>query len=1018
MKKVLSLVVLSTLLISTLGLAVPVYAQTGPATDRIIWKQFTLEVIGAALEKGEVDVYLYGLRAVTAQELAGKPGIKLYQAPAGLVDLGLNPAPVMIVKLPGELSKAEAAQKLGVDQVVVAFAEAANGTTTVDLCVKLTNLPADAEVVWSSDEYELNPFCFRDIRFAMNYIVDREFIVSNIYKGFAIAKYALYGPDDPVFTELVDLVAKYKFTYNPQLANQIVSDVLTKAGAEFRGGKWYYNDKPVTIIGIIRIEDERFDIGNLFADELERLGITVMRQNLPFGEAITKVYATDPKDFEWFFYTEGWGKGALDKWDPWNLFFAAPWLGWMPGWGEPAWWNYRNETIDFYSRATGLMEGITSKEQWIDYLRKGTELSIRESVRIWIAAINNVYPASADLRGVTLDLGAGLRNPFLYRGMYIPGKDTLVVGHRWVFTARTVWNPLDGFDDVYSVDPMRATWDPWVWRHPFNGEPLPFRVTWTVETAGPTGTLEVPADAIWWDAENDRWVYASELGRTEATSKVVFDVSKFVGASWHHGQKITFADILAEWAINLDIAYDPEKSELEASVAGPSRETFDVIVAIRPLPDENKLEVYLNYWHFDPNYIADFAVVTPDVPFELLFAMDYLAFVKKTYALDEVRARRDQLPHINLVLPDHTADVVAALNEIDFNMYKSYITLPDGTVLIPEELGTPEDVWAARLAAVQEWVNNYGIVWISHGAFKLVRFDKDAQELELEAFRAPDYPFGPTDWVFGEPTPTTITGVVVPLVEPGAPASIVVTTSGIPPIHVKYVLRDPLTGQIITTGEATPTPTGHVIELPPEVTDTFEEYAAYELTVIAYSEEIALPAEATAVLQTTARVRARIEEVSKAVGEVARGLEDVASRLEETQKAFTAQITELETRMRELFGEQVAAAITPLTDAVKGLGTQLGELGKQLPQLAGALEDVGRGVDNVRAAVDDVSSKVDDLSSKVDQVGATAKSADEKAGKAVEVATTAASRANIAMILGIINLILLLVAILLLVRRS
>ncbi|MET1128669.1 MAG: ABC transporter substrate-binding protein, partial [Thermoproteota archaeon] len=926
---------LAVLALSMLAAAVPAAAQAekGPATDRVIWRAITLEQVKAALEAGEIDVYVYGLRPSAAQELAGTPGIKLYQAPSGLVDIGLNPAPVLIVKLQGELSKEEAAARLGIDPVAIGYIKAANGTTTVELCAKpLGGLPSGVEVVYQSDEYDINPFCFREIRFALNYVIDRDYIVKNIYRGFAIPKYTFYGPDDPTYTVLIDIVAKYKFTYNPQLAKQIIGDVLTRVGAEQRGGTWYYNGKPITVIGIIRVEDERLDIGNLFADELEKtIGFRVQRLQMTFGEAITRVYATCPEEFQWFFYTEGWGKGALDKWDPWNLAqFAAPWYGWSPGWGDPSCWNYKNETIDFYSKATALGE-VTSKEQWIEYMRKGTELGLQESIRLWIAATLSTTPAREELRGVTLDLGAGLRNPFMYRGMYMPGSDTVKVGHRWVFTARTVYNVFGGFDDVYSVDPMRATWDPFIWRHPFSGAPIPFRVTFEVETAGPEGKLNVPSDAIWWDAENDRWVYVSELGRSEATSKVVFDLSKVIGTKWHHGVEITWADVLAYWAELLDITYDPVKSQIEAAIAAPSKETFDKFVAIRPLLDENKLEVYVNYWHFDPSYIADFAVVSIYNPAELIFAQDYLAFTAKTYALDETRAEKENIPQLNLVLPEHASDVAASLQQISLSDYAGYVTLPDGTQLLTES------EFAERIQAVQSWVDQYGIAWISDGPFKLVRFDKDAQELELEAFRDPSYPFGPTDWVFGEPTPTTITGIAAPLIEPGRPSTIVVTVSGLPPIHVVYILRDPATGQVIATGEASQTPTGYAIELGSDITSQLEEYAAYELSVIAYSEQVALPAERTVILQTTAAVTGAISSLEQSVSQLQTALE----------------------QLQQQVGGQVAEALEPVANVLQQLGNTVQQVGSTVGQLQ-------TDVNEVKSTVGDLSSKLEQLTSTVE----------------------------------------------------
>ncbi len=1016
-----TLLSLVTILVFAISLLAPLAATTtiaaaqekGPAADKLEWKRVPLDQVPQAFDAGDIDVYIFGLKPALAQELAGRPGIKLYTAPAGLVDMGLNPAPVMIVKLEEVIkTKEEAAARIGVDPVVVRYIEynETAGWTKVELCAKPASLPVDVTIEWESEKLDINPFCFREIRFALNYVVDRERIVKDLYKGFAIAKYTFYGPDDPVYTELVDLVAKYKFTYQPSLADRIITEVLTKAGAEKRGGMWYYNDKPITIIGIIRTEDERYDIGSMFAAELRRLGFAVQPQYQTFFEAIMKVYYTDPKDFEWMFYTEGWGKGAIDKWDPWNLAqFAASWLGWAPGWGEPAYWNWKPELkdeygndVDFYSKATALMEGITSREQWIEYLRRGTELGTLESIRIWVAARMSIYPAREDLRGVTVDLGGGLRSLFNFRGWHVPGQDVVRVGHLWAWTTRSVWNIFGGFDDVYSVDPMRATMDPGIWRHPFNGEPIPFRFDFTVETAGPDGTLTIPDDAIWWDAENDKWVYAKELGRTEAISKVVFDLTKFIGSKWHHGVEITFADILALWAEWLDIVYDPEKSGIESAIASTNKDIYDKMVAIRPLPGEGKLEVYLNYWHFDPAYIADFAVLTPSIPAELVIFHDYVAFVTKERALDETRAKRDGIPQLSLVLKDD-AELVKTYFEGElgangYEMYKSYFTLPDGTVLMTSE------EWSQRVQAVIDWVNTYGLAWISQGPFKLVKFDKDAQYLELEAFRDPTYPFGPTDWVFGEPQPTQITGVFAPVVAPGEAATITVQVAGVPPIHVKYLIRDPATGQVIAAGEAEPAAAGFVIELPAEVTAQFEEYTAYELTVIAYSEEIALPAEHVAVLQTTAAIAQRLQEIGQQLQEVQSRFQE---QLQQVQRQIQAQLQEQLSGLREALGAQVAEALGGLSmtlqEGLEGLTTTMQQ------SMEGLSSTLQEGLNSLQETVGTVEGRLSALEGKI------ATKDDVAAAKAA--AENIASTLTVALALSAINLVLLLVVIVLLLRR-
>ena len=595
-------------------------------------------------------------------------------------------------------------------------------------------------------------------------------------------------------------------------------------------------------------------------------------------------------------------------------------------------------------------------------------------------------------------MGAGLRSLYNCRGWTIRGAEppvTVTVGHLWVWTTRSVWNVLGGFNDVYSVDPARCTFDPFTWFHPFNGRPIPFRVSFEVTTAGPDGTLDVPQDAIFWDAQNDRWVTVAELeGRNKATSKVVLDLSKFIGTKWHHGQEITWADLLGYWAIIFDLAYDPEKSQIESSIAGPLKTALNIYVAFRPLIDQNKLEVYLNYWHFDEAYIGSTAVVaTVDIPLELILFHDYVAFVTKEMALSDTRSKSEGLPQLSLILPEHVA-LLKQHFETDFagayDMYKGFFTLPDGTTLMSQ------DEWNARIQAVLDWVNQYNLAWISQGPWKLVFFDKDAQRAEFEAFRDPSYPFGPTDWVFGEPQPTIITDILTGLVAPGEPAQVIVRAAGTPPLFVKYLLRDPLTGELLASGDAVQTPTGFIINFDPDFTSTLSEYSVYELIVIAYSSEIALPAEKVVALQT-------VQSVRKIVGGVEERLDE---RISQVQQQFQEQLQGVQEQigtLQQVLGGQLTDAVNRLSDAVSGSIRQLSDtLGPAITDLRTDINTVG---DQLGGQLDTLNTQLQDLNEAIKETN--------------DVAKSAQSTARTAMIVGIVNLLVLLgVAGLLFLRRS
>jgi len=751
-----------------------VLAEQGPATDVIEFKRVPVDLAAQALKAGDIDYYIFGLRPAQAEALKGDPDIVLYYAPAGLVDIVLNPAP--------------------------------------------------------AKEGGLNPLSIREVRLALNYLVDRDYIVNQIYKGFAAPMVTFLSSYDPDFVTVYDIVAKYDFKYDPVTANNMITQALTKAGATKVGGKWYYGGKPIVLNFIIRIEDERREIGDAFASALESMGFTVNRLYMAFGQAIPIVYGTDPAEHQWDLYTEGWGKGAPEKYDYSTINqFGAPWAGYMPGWQESGYWQYQNATIDDLGKKI-FMGNFTSKEERDRLYRTATEMIIQESVRIWIATRLEIHPARKNVHGLTEDLGTGLRSLFNPREAYVPGKSVVTIGHLWVHTEGSAWNPIGGHQDVYSVDIWNAVYDPFTWRHPFSGMPMPFRWNYKVETAGPKGTLKVPEDAVMWDAARDEWRPVGS-GVT-AMSKVTFDLSKYIGSKWHNGQPITWADILYAISQLYEIAYDSGKSAIESSIAATLSERLKPIKGYRIVGDSS-LEVYLDYWHFCDDYIADYAAPPGGhYPWELLAAMDKVVFEEKAAMYSNSASKSFGVPWLSVNLRDHAMLVKSALEKISFDDYKKVFTVGGKVYVTSEEL-------EARKQADYKWFSEKGHLVISDGPFYLNAFDAKAQYAQLKAFRDPTYPFSKGEWFYGRATPPSIVSTGIPTVVPGGAASIVIDVSGPPPLGVKYLIRDPLTGKIAAIGDAEAlTSSRFVIRLTPSFTEKLEP-GLYELTLAAYSEQVA-----------------------------------------------------------------------------------------------------------------------------------------------------------------------------------
>ena len=755
----------------------------GPATGKVIFSSFGVDLAPRQIQNGEMDLYLFGLKTTAARDLAeGNPEtIRLVEAPASTTSLILNPAP---------------------------------------------------------DASGFNPFSVARIRQAVQYLVDRDFIAQSIYQGRAVPMYSHVSPLDYDELTVFETVRAKNVRYDPGLAQTVIDAEMTAAGASRGGdGKWTFDGRPVQLKFVTRTEDERRDTGDLIRVALENAGFSVVPAYQEFGPATLAVYASDPIAFQWHLYTEGWSRSSPQRYDFGAINqYAAPWLGNMPGWQETGFWQYTNEQLDTVGQRLYRGE-FASREERDALYREMTSLAIDESVRIWLVTALQSFPVRTEVQNLTEDLVGGPKTPLALREASVPGRDELRVGNLWVSTERTTWNPVGGFGDAYSSDINRNIVDPAILSHPFTGQPTPFRVDFAVETAGPDGTLDVPEDAVLWDAVADAW--APVGAGTQATSKVTYDYARLFASPFHHGPTITAADVLYGIAQGFEFAYDEDKVRIETAIGVTSRPLLERFRGYR-LVEGDKLEVYVDYWHFESAYIADFASPgAASTPWELAAALDDIVFTQRTGAFTDTAAARFSVPWLNLVTETDARAVVRTLRA-----FLDARSVPAGVFeLGGETLVTPEDA-TARYQACIDWFDQTNLLVIGQGPYTLTRYDPPAQFAELTAFRAEGYPFKPGDWALGAPQRLGITAQPPATVVLGDAIAVPVTVTGPGELSVTFVLVDPAAGTVVAGGAATPgaAPGQFDVAVGPEVTATLFP-SVYQLYLLASSSELSQVAE-------------------------------------------------------------------------------------------------------------------------------------------------------------------------------
>ena len=646
----------------------------------------------------------------------------------------------------------------------------------------------------AADPNVLNPFQFKEVRYALNYLIDREFVINEILKGYGNPLVDPFGIYSPEYLNIIGTVESFGFRYNPSLASSMISGAMNAAGATNNNGKWQFNGSPVTVKVLIRQDDVRKQsMGELLASELEKIGFNVQRDYGDLNKANILVYASDPKNLEWQLYTEEMGgTSAFVKYNPIiPAQMYAPWLSAMPGSQNPAYWNYQNATLDEVTQKIAFFN-FTSEEERNQLVNDAIKMGIQESVRIFVAQKTDPFVSSASVQGLVNDFGAGITSKYsLLNARSGDGNSSLDIGVKQIHQGS--WNTIAGLQDLYSRSIYFMIADSDTFRHPYTGEVISFRSPWTnITTQGPLGKLNMPADTIKWNQTLQQWVQSGE-GST-ATSMVTFTP---LYSNWHHGIPMDVSDMMYgdyfayEWGTDAgpgDRTVDPEFTPAAAEALNLSKGTRYVS------PD--RIESYIDIWHYDEKEIADSGVFFVNEPWEIAAAAERIVMEGRlAYSRSEAQAKG--VGWYDPIVREHAEMIKAELQEMKNEQF------------IPSALKDTVTVQDAirRYDASISWIENHGHAVISNGAFYLDNFNVAGGTITINAFRDTSYPFEAGHWSnYETPRLTDITNVDVPrIVTMGEPTPIKVNVQvgGEPSsnVTVNYFISDK-DGTVVARGEA------------------------------------------------------------------------------------------------------------------------------------------------------------------------------------------------------------------------
>jgi len=436
----------------------------------------------------------------------------------------------------------------------------------------------------------LNPFSNPKIREAMNWLIDRDYIAQEISGGLARPRYVAVNfasKDSALLADVISAV-ELKYAHNQEKAVEVISAEMEAMGATMTDGKWTYNGEPVVLIALIRVEDERLEIGDYLSNVLEDIGFTVTRDYKTSAEASPCWMRGDPTEGCFNFYTGGWVSTAISLDEGSNFgYFYTP-LG-LP---FPLWQAY-TPSDEFFAVSDKLWNNdFATMDERRELMAQALDLSMLDSVRVWLKDDVGVAPHAGNI-SLASDLSGSIYGSWLWaqtikREGEVGGSMTIAMPS--IMTEP--WNPIAGTNWVYDMMPIRSIQDHAVVPDPFTGLFVPNRLAKAevfVEEGLPVDssldwvTLEfvpeivVPDDA-WadWDAENQVFITAADrfTQTTTAKSKVVmyYEDDTFDKMTWHDGSPFTIGDMVMFMILQFDQSKEASPYYDEATV--PAFESF------------------------------------------------------------------------------------------------------------------------------------------------------------------------------------------------------------------------------------------------------------------------------------------------------------------------------------------------------------------------------------------------------------------------------------------------------------
>ena len=632
-----------------------------------------------------------------------------------------------------------------------------------------------------------NPLAIREVRFAMNFLINRKKLIDEILKGAGEPSFTQATPGQPGTYRYNLIPLRMGMTENgneEKAINDIEKAMETAANLPENRGKlikengwWKYNNEIVSVKFVIRVDDPsgRLPAGNAISDLIEKTGIKVEKLLYDRNKSTQVVYLTDPKDYEWNILTEAWGAGATRAW--WDVTLRQMYVregNYTPGWNTADFWNYDNREASRISDKNYNGWFLTSEEYWNGNMRL-QEIGLQDAVRIYLNSQTQYFVANKERfnRRMLYGVGDGINDWSIRSADIKPNrrgeKILRVVQHSAQGSLfMSPWDPVgvNGFSDSYSgiiIGPCSdsgATFEsPSTAKDVFMLGEADTNALEIGVVAGnngiPVGTIDVPKNAMMFNPYTQKWeeglTIVSKDGNIEykksdnlkAYIKCDFKPKYF---KWHHGIQSSLVDLMygSVFIANVVTKNGDDDKYYDSALAGRYAPAMDGAVG-SVLNEDGSFTLYGNYYFpMDMERQLASVVVSPKignpnrntvVPFEINEAIMKLVLEGSKSGNVYTISQDQSLTAIDVKNPTCVADIKEKLIEMRDSKY-----IPVGI-----ENWINEEEAVQRYQAAIDFIDNYGHAYISNGPFFISKIDSRANYIELSAFK--DYSETAEYWI-------------------------------------------------------------------------------------------------------------------------------------------------------------------------------------------------------------------------------------------------------------------------------